>query len=207
MKYRGLYVITEQALSHGKTNDEVVEQALKGGAQWIQLREKTWSKERYFAEAQKLSKLCKKYHATFIVNDYVDIACEVDADGVHLGQEDMPLAEAKKIATKKLMYGKSTHSLQQALNAESEGADYISIGPIFQTRAKPYTVGVKLITEVKNNIKIQFVAIGGINENNIHEVLYAGANWIAMISAVVRAEDIKRTTEEYMQIINQFRKV
>lgn len=199
--FRGLYVITESALSKGRSNAAVVAAALSGGARWIQLREKTWSKEQYLTEAKIIAKLCKKYCVPFIVNDHVDIACAVDAYGVHLGQEDMPIAEAKKIATKKLIYGKSTHSLQQALDAAAEGADYISVGPIFQTRAKPYTVGIELITQVRNKINIPFVAIGGITMATIHEVRNAGAYWIAMISAIVTAHDIRKTTQAYATIL------
>lgn len=190
MEYN-LYVVTEEEISNGRTNREVVESAIDGGASIIQLRQKKWDKQKYREEAKKLVRLCKENKIMFVVNDYIDIALEVGADGVHLGQEDLPIADARKICGRKLLIGKSTHSLQQAIDAEKEGADYISIGPVFQTRAKPYTVGIETLRQVSRAVKIPVVAIGGINVSNIDSVMQAGARNIAVISAVVSANDVE----------------
>ncbi|MBS3106506.1 thiamine phosphate synthase [Candidatus Woesearchaeota archaeon] len=202
MKPHAFYLVTESNLSKGRTNAEIVREAIKGGVDIVQLREKEWSKERYREEAKKLRKLCHTHEVLFVVNDYPDIAKEVGADGLHLGQEDMPIAEARKIVGK-MKIGKSTHSGEQALNAVKEGADYISIGPIFPTRKKPNPVGVGLIRALAPVLKIPFVAIGGIKLENVDEVLSAGATSIAVISAVVEAEDVRAATAAFAHKIHE----
>jgi len=186
-----LYVITESAISRGRSNEFVVKEAIKGGAKIIQLREKQWDKNRIREEAIKLLKICRKNNALFIVNDYVDVALEIGADGVHLGQSDMSISEARKICGNKLIIGLSTHSIKQAVKADKEDVDYITIGPIFKTRVKDYTVGPEIIKEILKKIKKPLIAIGGINKGNIDSVLGQGAKSVVVISAVVGAEDVK----------------
>lgn len=199
----GLYVVTEENLAKEKTNEDIVKAAISGGAAIIQLREKDWPKEKYREEAIKLSGLCRELGVPFVVNDYPDIAKEVQADALHLGQEDMPLEEARAIVGEGIALGKSTHSLEQALDAEREGADYISIGPVFPTRKKPNPIGVETVRQVAQAISIPFVAIGGIKTHNVQEVLDAGARTVAVISAVVEAEDPKAATEEFVDVIRR----
>src|SRR3989338_7524428 len=191
-----LYVITESAISRGRSNEFVVKEAIKGGAEIIQLREKQWDKNKIKKEAIKLLKICRKNNALFIVNDYVDVALEIGADGVHLGQSDMPVSEARKICGNKLIIGLSTHSVEQAVKADKEDADYITIGPIFKTRAKDYTVGPGIIREILKKIKKPLIAIGGFNKNNIDYVLAQGAKSVAVISAVVAADNISVAARE-----------
>jgi len=191
-----LYVITENSISKGRSNEEVVREAIAGGAEIIQLREKEWSKDKLKEEAIKLLKICKENNVLFIVNDYVDVALEIEANGVHLGQSDIPISEARKICGDELIIGLSTHSVEQAVNANKEDVDYVTIGPIYKTRAKDYTVGTKIIKELINKINKPLIAIGGINKNNIDEVLSQGIKSIAVISAVVSAENVKETTKE-----------
>ena len=201
-----LYVITESAISKGRSNEFVVKEAIKGGAKIIQLREKGWDKSKVKEEAVKLLKICKKNNVLFIVNDYVDIASEIGADGVHLGQSDMPIKEAREIsnkANKRLIIGLSTHSAEQAVKADKEDVDYITIGPIFNTRAKDYTVGTAIIKEIKNKINKPLIAIGGINKNNIDEVLRQGVKSVAVISAVVSADDVKEAASELVGKIRE----
>ena len=186
-----LYVITESAISKGRSNEFVVKEAIKGGAKIIQLREKQWDKNKIKKEAIKLLKICRKNNAIFILNDYVDVALDIGADGVHLGQSDMPISEARKICGDKLIIGLSTHSVEQAVKANEEDADYITIGPIFNTRAKDYIIGTEIIKEILRKIKKPLIAIGGINKNNIDDVLRQGVKSVAVISAVVGAEDVK----------------
>ena len=196
-----LYVITESAISRGRSNEFVVKEAIKGGAKIIQLREKQWDKNKIKKEAIKLLKICRKNNVLFIVNDYVDVALEIGADGVHLGQSDMPISEARKICGNKLIIGLSTHSVEQAVKADKEDADYITIGPIFKTRAKDYTIGTEIIKEILKKIKKPLIAIGGINKNKINKVLNNGVRSVAVISAVVSAEDVEEAARELSQKI------
>lgn len=198
-----LYVITESSISRGRANEEVIKEAIAGGAEIIQLREKEWGKEKVKEEAIKLLKICRETDVIFIVNDHVDVALETGADGVHLGQSDMPISEARKICGDKLLIGLSTHSVEQAVKANKEDVDYITIGPIFKTRAKDYTVGTGIIKEIADKVSRPVIAIGGINENNIDEVLRQGAKSIAVISAVVGAEDIEGAASELAKKIKK----
>jgi len=199
--YNKLYIITESAISKGRSNKFIVKEAIKGGAEIIQLREKSWDKDKVKQEAINLLKICKENNALFIVNDYVDVALEIGADGVHLGQSDMPIKEARKICGGKLIIGLSTHSVEQAVKAEEDGVDYITIGPIYKTRVKDFTVGTEIIKDILNKIKKPLIAIGGINKNNIDSVLQQGVKSVAVISAVVSADDVKKATEELVEKI------
>ncbi len=198
-----LYVITESAISKGRSNEFVVKEAIKGGAEIIQLREKQWGKNKIKKEAIKLLKICRKNNVLFIVNDYADVALEIGADGVHLGQSDMPISEARKICGNKLIIGLSTHSIKQAVKADKEDADYITIGPIFRTRAKDYTIGTEIIKEILRKIKKPLIAIGGINKDNIDSVLGQGVKSVAVISAVVSAENIKEAANVLIEKIKK----
>ena len=198
-----LYVITESGISKGRSNEEIVREAIKGGAEIIQLREKNWSKDRVKEEAIKLLKICKEKNVFFILNDYVDVALEIGADGVHLGQTDMSISEARKVCRNKLIIGLSTHSVEQAIKADKEDVDYITIGPIYKTRAKDFTVGTEIIKEVVSKVEKPVIAIGGINKNNIDEVLKQGIKSVAVISAVVSAENVKEAAKKLVQKIKQ----
>ena len=157
-----LYLVTESNLARGRPNSYMVSKAIEGGATIVQLREKEWTKEQYAEEARIIAGICKEHSVFFVVNDYPDIARDVGADGLHLGQEDMPLSQARRIYSG--VIGKSTHSREQALAAVVEGADYISIGPVFPTRKKPNPVGLQLVREMAPKLPIPFVAIGGMKQ-------------------------------------------
>lgn len=173
----------------------MVDDACRGGADVIQLREKNMSNKDLLRLAKDLKAVCEPHGALFIVNDRVDIALAADADGVHLGQDDLPLLEARKIVRSYLrgmerdkedfVIGCSTHSLEQALKAQKDGADYVGCGPVFATPTKPSygAVGLELVRQYKQNVSIPFVAIGGIDENNIDKVLEAGAACAAVVRA------------------------
>ena len=196
-----LYAITESSISKGRSNDGVIREAIKGGAEIIQLREKEWNKDKVKEEAIKLLKICKENNVLFIVNDYVDIAMEIGADGVHLGQSDMPIAEARRIYGDKLIIGLSTHDIEQAVKADNEDVDYITLGPIFKTRAKDYTADTDIINQVIKKINKPVIAIGGINKDNIGSVLEQGVKSVAVISAVVSADNVKEAAEELVKKI------
>jgi thiamine-phosphate pyrophosphorylase len=191
-----LYIITESSISKGRSNEFIVKEAIKGGAEIIQLREKNWDKNKLKREAVKLLKICRENNVLFIVNDYIDVALEIGADGIHLGQSDMSIAEARKICGDKLIIGLSTHSVEQAIKADNEDVDYVTIGPIFKTRVKDFTVGTEIIKKIVTKIKKPLIAIGGINKHNIDKVLKQGVNSVAVISAVVSADDVKKAAEE-----------
>tara|TARA_Y100000310_G_scaffold38326_1_gene35936 strand:+ start:9491 stop:10120 length:630 start_codon:yes stop_codon:yes gene_type:complete len=201
-----LYVITESGISKGKSNEEVIKESIVGGAEIIQLREKEWSKDKLKEEAIKLLKVCRENNVLFIVNDYVDIALEIGADGVHLGQSDMSIKQAREICNKfnkKIIIGLSTHSVEQAVKANEEDVDYITIGPIFKTRSKDYTVGTGMIKEVSDKVDKPLIAIGGINKDNIDSVLEQGVKSVAVISAVVGADNVMEAAKELVQRIKK----
>jgi len=187
-----VYPVTCERLSEGRSNLEVLEAVIQGGSKIIQLREKEYPKRDLYNLALKFREITTRGRVLLIINDHVDIALAVDADGVHLGQEDLPLQVARKLAPE-LLIGASTHSLQQALQAEKDGADYVNIGPIFPTKTKDgvgRSLGPKAISEMSPKIKVPFTVMGGINAENIDQVLAEGARRVAMVTAITRAADI-----------------
>ena len=191
MKNFQLYVIIDRKAS-GKDPLTTAREAIRGGADIIQYRDKEATAMEMISWGIKLRKLASEKNVTFIINDRTDVALAVGADGVHLGQDDLPIGIARKILKNKLV-GISTHSLAQAIKAEKDGADYIGVGPVYSTPTKPDypAVGLKLIKEVSRMIKIPFVAIGGIDYDNIDGVLTAGARRVAVVRAVVGARNIR----------------
>lgn len=197
----GLCLITEKYFS-SLTPLEMTRLALISGLRWVQYREKTKSRKVLYYEAMLLRNLTKDYGAIFIVNDYVDIALLVDADGVHLGQDDLPIKSARRILGADKIIGLSTHSLKEALRAEEDGADYIGFGPIFHTLTKDAGTpkGTGLLREVTHVVKIPVIAIGGINLKNLPSVLSSGAKGVAVAGAILKG-DIRKNTEEFVRII------
>jgi thiamine-phosphate pyrophosphorylase len=200
-KNRILYLITDRTIA-GLTHIQIAQEAIAAGIRIIQLREKHQPKKEIYKEALLLRALTLKHKTTFIINDYVDIALAIDADGVHLGQEDMPIKEARKILGKNKIIGISTHTLKQAIEAQAEGADYIGFGPIFHTTTKNAgrPKGVNALIEIKRHIKIPVVAIGGITFENVPDVLRAGADAIAMASGILSG-DIKTNIKRFLTTI------
>ncbi|MFH1282994.1 MAG: thiamine phosphate synthase [bacterium] len=186
---------------------QMAEESAKGGADVFQLRVKNLPDKEFLAQAKKVKAICARYNVLFIINDRVDITLACQADGVHLGQDDMPLQTAREILGKDKIIGCSTHSLEQALKAEEEGADYIGVGPIFSTPTKPdyKEVGVELIEKVSKKINIPFVAIGGINLDNLESCLNAGARAVAVVRAVSGSNDIKKNAELFKERIDKHR--
>lgn len=195
-----LYVITGEQFYPQREYLAVIEEAILGGADIVQLREKNKTKKELLEMAKKLKELCSKYHVPFIVNDHIDIALAVDADGIHLGQDDLPLSEARRILGSEKIIGISTHAIEEAIEAERNGADYIGVGPIYETKSKVDVVdpvGLSYIKEVVSQTTIPFVAIGGIKLHNLDEVLEAGAQRICVISAIVGAENVKEAASQF----------
>lgn len=173
--------------------EEALERALMGGADAIQFRAKRLSKRGYYEMAVRLLSRTRRKKTPFFVNDHVDVALAIGADGVHLGQDDFPCDAARKLAPKGMLLGVSTHCVEQAIRAAADGADYIAIGPVFPTTTKDKpepVVGLGMIAEVKARVgAVPVVAIGGINRDNVSEVIRSGADGIALASAVALADD------------------
>lgn len=188
LQNKKLYLVTN---SDQFENDDkflnAVAASLKGGVQILQLREKNASASRMIELGKKLRELCSIYGVLFIMNDRVDIAKIVEADGVHLGQDDVDIYSAREILGLSAIIGISTHSPEQAVKAQKEGADYIGIGPVFETATKPdrQVVGLDFVSWASNNLEIPFFATGGINLDNLQEVLNSGASSVAVDRAII----------------------
>ena len=201
-----LYLVTN---SDKFENDDAfldaVASALKGGVDILQLREKTMPANRIIELGKKIKLLCAEYGATFIVNDRVDIAYVLEADGVHLGQDDMDVESARKILGNNAIIGVSTHAPEQAQKAVADGADYIGMGPVFTTPTKPgrKSVGLEYVEWVSNNIDIPAFAIGGIDLDNVNEVIEHGAKRIAVVRAIINAENPEYAAKQFYSIINK----
>ena len=200
-----LYLITDRKLF---ASDEqlltAVEEALQGGAAAVQLREKDLGIRDLLNMAYRMRRLTEQYKAQLFINDRVDIALAVGADGVHLGQSGIPANAARKAAGSKLKIGVSTHSVFEAEKAEKEGADFITLGPVYDTLSKKQfgvPLGTGILKTVTEQISIPVFAIGGIKLDRISEVLNAGAYGIALISAIFAADKIQTTTGEFVRLL------
>lgn len=199
-----LYAITDERSHPGRELAEVMEEAILGGADIVQLRDKHSDRAAVLEKAKVLRELTRRYDVPFIVNDYIDIALEVNADGIHLGQGDTPLLAARKLVGDKII-GISTHAIKEALLAEQQGADYIGVGPVYPTATKADADPVTLsyVREAAAKIRIPFVAIGGIKLHNVDEVLAAGAKRICAVTEIVGSLDVRRTCEAFIRKLEQ----
>ncbi|MCI8717070.1 MAG: thiamine phosphate synthase [Lachnospiraceae bacterium] len=196
-----LYAVTDRSWLGEETLYSQVEQALKGGATFIQLREKDLEEEVFFSEAMELKELCKKYHVPFVINDNVELAKKVDADGVHVGQSDMKIKEVRKILGKNKIIGVSAGTVEEALSAQAENADYLGVGAVFHTGTKSDASAVShdTLKAICAAVNIPVVAIGGITKENVEELKESGIAGIAVVSAIFACENIKKGTEELKQ--------
>ncbi|MCK4224049.1 MAG: thiamine phosphate synthase [candidate division Zixibacteria bacterium] len=196
-----LYVIADKKICGDKNIEEVVSRAIDGGAEMIQYRDKESDYDDFLKIASKLKTLCKEKDIPFIVNDRVTVALKTDADGVHLGQEDLSIQEARGILGFEKIIGKSAKTIQQAKEAEDDGADYVGVGPIFDTPSKQIEkpIGVEIIRKAKDSLKIPFFPIGGINLNNLDQIIRAGGKRVAVISAVVLSDDVKSSAAKLLE--------
>lgn len=189
-----IYGITAEAMSNGRDNMTVVKAMLEAGIKFIQYREKEKTGLARYEECLKLKKLVHEYNAAFIIDDFVDLAIAVDADGVHIGQDDLPVPAVRKLLGPDKIIGLSTHSPEQLEKANeiADLIDYIGCGPVYATNTKKTAVpvGLEYVKYATEHAKMPFVAIGGIKEHNIHEVYNAGATTIAVVSDITSADDI-----------------
>jgi len=202
----GLYAIIDAQYLGNRPYGEVAAQILEGGARIVQLRDKHMPKKELLSVAQELKNLCVAHDSLFIVNDYLDIAMSVDADGLHIGQDDIPVKAARKLLPIDKIIGCSVADVSQAVAAEKAGADYIAAGAIYPTQSRVDTeaLGVDVLKAIKKETSLPLVAIGGITKNNVEEVLSAGANSIAVISAIIQADSTKEATKQIIDKIGVF---
>lgn len=192
-RLRGLYVIIDPEAARGRDEARIAAQAIDGGARLIQLRDKTREKGLQLPIARELQGICRQEGAILLVNDHVDLALAVEADGVHLGQKDLPVAVVRRLVPRGMIIGCSTNNPEEARQAEGDGADYVSVGRLFPTGSKQDTRPATLETlrAVKGAVSIPVCAIGGIDESTIDAVIAAGADMVSVIAAVTAAEDVR----------------
>ena len=200
----GIYGITAEEHSRGRDNIEVVRQMVDAGIRIIQYREKEKSMLEKYRQCLKIREITTEAGAIFIVNDHMDLAVSVQADGVHIGQDDLPFEVVRKFVGEDILIGVSTHSPTQAERAVRDGADYIGVGPLFRTYTKKDVcepVGLDYLEYAVANIDLPFVAIGGIKLHNLQEVKQKGAHCISLVTEIVGADDIAKTIKEVQKLL------
>jgi thiamine-phosphate pyrophosphorylase len=200
-----LYAVTDRYWLKNRTLLDEVESTLRGGTTFLQLREKNLEEEKFLKEAIEIQNLCKKYRVPFVINDNVDIAVTIDADGVHVGQEDMSVDEVRKKLGPNKIIGVSVTTVNQAILAERQGADYLGVGAVFPTESKNDAKNVSFDTlkAICQAISIPVVAIGGITKENIWKLQESGISGVAVISAIFAQNNIEAATKELKGIIEQ----
>lgn len=201
-----LYVITDEIVGFKRTHAEITERAIAGGADAIQLRDKSCSSRDLIRIGRSLRTITRRSSTIFIVNDRLDVALACGADGVHLGQGDMRTDVARQIAPSGFIIGVSVSNVEEACQAEGEGADYVALSPTFSTVSKRDAGpghGLDMLREIRRNVSVPVIAIGGIDRHNVREVVAAGADGIAVISAVVGASDITAAARDLKNLIRQ----
>lgn len=198
-----LYVILDRSVARGRDLPDLLAAVLAGGCRLVQLREKTMPLDELLALARRLARQCRESGARFIVNDRADLALACDADGLHVGQDDLPAREARALLRPGMILGVSTHDPEQARRAAADGADYVAVGSIFPTTTKAgfQLVGPDLIRRVRPEVSVPLVGIGGITSDNAPLVLEAGADGVAVISAVCAAPDPEASTRRFLDRI------
>jgi thiamine-phosphate diphosphorylase len=205
-----LYLVTDRSLSRGRSTEEIVAAAVRGGVTCVQLREKHCSTREFIREACRLQPILRHHKIPLIINDRLDVALAVGAEGVHLGQSDMHIVDARRLVKHNMIIGVSAECLDDAIVAEQEGADYIGISPVFSTGTKVDTaapLGLEGIRLIRRAVHIPLVGIGGINVGNVREILSAGANGVAVVSAIVGAacpETAAAELKKLLMSVNEF---
>ena len=197
-RLKGIYAVIDTEWLKGQKPADIAKQVIRGGAGVVQLRCKELNIRDFIAIAYKLKKICTEKNILFIINDSLEVALACKADGLHVGQEDLPVTIARKLIPIDMMLGCSVKTVDEAQNAKKDGADYLGVGSIFPTTTKDniQVVGIERIKEIKTAVDIPIVAIGGINRSNVIKVMKAGANAAAVINAIMDAEDIEKATRE-----------
>jgi thiamine-phosphate pyrophosphorylase len=202
-----LYVVLDRVAARGRSLDELLAAVIDGGCRMVQLREKEWPSGRILPLAERLLARARRAGVTFVVNDRVDLALAVGADGVHLGQDDLPARLARRLLRPGMLLGISTHDVAQAHAARDAGADYVAVGSMFATTTKAdfQLVGPALVRKLRPDIRVALVGIGGITHDNVADVIRAGADGVAVISAVCAAPDPAAAARRFLEIIRDAR--
>ena len=197
-----LYAITDRHWLNGQTLYDQVEQALRGGVTFLQLREKNLDEAHFMEEARKIKDLCRKYKVPFIINDNVELAKAIDADGVHVGQSDMEAQDVREKLGPDKIIGVSAKTVEQALLAQEHGADYLGVGAVFGTTTKTDAteVSMEMLQKIAGTVKIPVVAIGGITKDNVKKLSGSGISGIAVISAIFAQPDIRQAARELKEL-------
>lgn len=198
-----LYLCTDRNCMDGRDFYRIVEQAVQGGCTLVQLREKNLGTREFIQAAKGIKAITDKYNIPLIINDRVDICLAVDAAGVHLGQEDMPVSDARKLLGSEKIIGCSAHNIEEALLAEKDGADYLGVGAIFTTATKKDTVATSIHTlrEICEKVKLPVVAIGGVKEENVKELTGTNISGIAVVSAIMAAKEPKIAAQHLQTMV------
>jgi thiamine-phosphate pyrophosphorylase len=205
-----LYLVTDSHLHKGYSVLEQVDLALQGGVRIIQLREKELREADFIKRAAEALQLTRSHNAFLIINDSVKVVQAVGADGLHLGQEDMPLAEARKILGNDVIIGVSIKTVEEALRAEHDGADYVAVNGVFPTMTKEdlgYLPGLEGVAKIRQGTRLPVIGIGGINLHNCHSVIESGAHGIAVVTAITLSDDIPRTCQYFFERIGAKQRV
>ncbi len=202
-KNAGLYLVSSSSLS-ARPTVETINDFLEAGGRLFQLREKSWTKEQFLEEGKKIRLLANNFSSLFILNDDPALAIELDADGVHLGQDDMSVNEARKILGDDYIIGVSTHDVKEALEAIEKGADYINIGPVFPTNTKQGVKNISMqeIEEIVKHVHIPFTFMGGIKKSNISELLKFRPSAFGVITELTMAKDIKAKVIDILSFLS-----
>lgn len=200
-----LYAITDRHWLNGRSLYDVVKESLDGGVTFLQLREKQLDEDHFLEEAKKLQGLCSEYNVPFIINDNVEIALAINADGVHIGQSDMEMKEAREKLGPDKIIGVSAHTKEEALLAQAQGADYLGVGAVFPTSSKDdaESVSYETLKAICEVVSIPVVAIGGITRENLHQLSGSGVSGISVISAIYAQSDIKEAARELKQCVQE----
>lgn len=204
-KMMRLYAVTDRSWLNGQTLYEQVEQALKGGVTLVQLREKGLGAEQFLQEARQIQQLCRRFGVPLIINDSIEVALAVDADGVHLGQDDANAAQARQLLGKDKIIGVSAHNVQEALQAVQDGADYLGSGAVFGsgTKTNVSTLPMQTLREICSAVPIPVVAIGGITEQNLQQLSGSGIAGAAVVSAIFAQENIEEAAIRLRGLLSQ----
>jgi thiamine-phosphate pyrophosphorylase len=200
-----LYAVTDRHWLGAETLSQQVEKALRGGATFVQLREKTLDHDAFLSEAREIKSLCAKFHVPFVINDDVDVALAVDADGVHVGQADMEAGDVRKKLGPNKIIGVSCKTVEQALTAQAHGADYLGVGAMFptDTKADASAVTFDALRAVCSAVSIPVVAIGGIKEDNVERLTGTGIAGVAVVSAIFAQTDIEGATRSLKTVMTR----
>ena len=201
----GLYVIIDTQALKGRGHIEAASQVIRGGARVIQLRDKVLGKQELLPIAHQLKTLCAEHNVLFIMNDYLDLALETEADGLHVGQDDLPVRVARQLLPIDKILGASARTIEEATTAQSEGADYLGVGSMYPTLTKEtaVVVGPERLRQIRQAVSLPIVAIGGIAKDNVSELIAAGADAVAVISAVLGAESPEETSRQIADIFEK----